>query len=330
MWSEKIHEDPDVYMVKVPYPWGTGRVTNVYIICGEDDCLLVDTGSPDERAWHVLEHALDELGVFEKPISVFLTHLHRDHAGLAEPLMKRNARVYVGKREHECMVRQSAPGFFDEHERATLVAEGIDGPLLEMLSHTGSYAVELLDLDPDCLVAPGDVLQAAGLEFEVVRASGHTPGHLMLFEPSSRLLFSGDHLLFDLSPSLESRFAPPNALDIYFEDLFQIGDLAPDQLLFSHGELGGDAVKRAKWLVDHHRKRMNRLVDVTRGEPGLTGVEVIKRLPWNTHGRDWDEIPFLLKSAILECGFVTLNQVLYDERVARRVDDDGLRRYEVA
>lgn len=51
--------------------------------------------------------------------------------------------------------------------------------------------------DPDRLLKDGDLINAGGLEIEVIHTPGHTPGHLSFLFSDPRILFLGD---YDLTP----------------------------------------------------------------------------------------------------------------------------------
>lgn len=48
--------------------------------------------------------------------------------------------------------------------------------------------------DIDLILADGDMFDLGHLEFEIILTAGHTAGHIVLFEPHEKILFSGDTL----------------------------------------------------------------------------------------------------------------------------------------
>ena len=49
---------------------------------------------------------------------------------------------------------------------------------------------------------PGAVLEAGGRRLTCLPAPGHTPGQLCFWDESDGILFTGDHVLFDISPNI--------------------------------------------------------------------------------------------------------------------------------
>jgi glyoxylase-like metal-dependent hydrolase (beta-lactamase superfamily II) len=123
--------------------------------------VIVDPGDEPER----LLEAADSLGV--KLEAILLTHCHFDHIGAVAPVARATgAPVYCPAIEQPLLadvMRWVPPGF---------------GPF-------ESY-------EPDHLLAGGERLSLAGMDFEVLFTPGHSPGHLTYALAGS--LLSGDVL----------------------------------------------------------------------------------------------------------------------------------------
>jgi hydroxyacylglutathione hydrolase len=154
-----------------------------YLVLGER-VVIVDTGPPDRgRRGDVVRRALAEAGRSAEDVSLILvTHAHPDHAGNADAL-----RAWTG-----------APLAADPNERSCFAGEarcgttptGLAGRLflLTPLPHQR--------FDPfaaDVWVGPDFDLRAFGVDAQVHRCGGHTPGSLAVHVP-----FTGDLLLADL------------------------------------------------------------------------------------------------------------------------------------
>lgn len=162
------------------------------------------------------------------------THWHSDHVGGNALLQARGAAIAAGAPEAEAIGRRD-PG--------CCAAEYLDQPV-------APYTVDV-PLDD------GEVLRLGEADWEVVRAPGHTPGHLALWQPEERLLVVGDALSdYDVgwvNLALDGPEAPATAL----ASLKRLADLGPRVLLPSHGPVPADpgvalaaALRRAQRLVD--------------------------------------------------------------------------------
>jgi glyoxylase-like metal-dependent hydrolase (beta-lactamase superfamily II) len=133
--------------------------TNCWMAATEDgeEAVVVDPGFAPARIHALLEAA------GRRAVAVLLTHAHIDHAGEAGAFAGDNP-VYIHPAD---AIAFSDPAAWNP---------GFPNPL-----------VEAKDLR---LVDDGDVLELAGMRFEVQHRPGHTPGHCC-FRTDARL-FSGD------------------------------------------------------------------------------------------------------------------------------------------
>ncbi len=134
------------------YPIGAYQ-TNCYLVSGQEgECILIDPGYEAEN----LLARMEKLGM--KLVAIFLTHGHFDHVGAVKELAEQTGcRVYL--HPAECTMPQSLTA--------------------GELYYTHTYG-------------DGDVIEEAGLQFEVLHTPGHTPGSVCL--RCGQLLFSGDTL----------------------------------------------------------------------------------------------------------------------------------------
>jgi len=126
---------------------------------------LVDPGGEPER----LIEAAAEHGV--KLTKILVTHGHIDHAGAVADLAERlDLPVEGPAREDRFWIDQ-------------LAQQGA------RFGFTGARPFE-----PDRWLADGDTVTLGDLELQVRHCPGHTPGHVIFFQPESRLALVGDVL----------------------------------------------------------------------------------------------------------------------------------------
>ena len=129
------------------------------------DAALIDPGGDIP----VLEQAIRERGVTLK--AIWLTHAHIDHAGATGTLARTHHLPIVGPH----------PG--DQF--------WIDG-LPKQSQMFGFPPAE--PFKPTQWLKEGDVVQIGQCKLQVLHCPGHTPGHVVFFEPSTRHAFVGDVL----------------------------------------------------------------------------------------------------------------------------------------
>jgi glyoxylase-like metal-dependent hydrolase (beta-lactamase superfamily II) len=134
---------------------------NVYLI---DRSILVDAGMDGVSIISQLKEL--RLSVLKM---IILTHCHYDHSAAAGEVAETTGAKIAIHRDDALLLnntRSSAASLF-----------GVNAPLFE----------------PDILLEGGEVLGG----FRVMHTPGHTPGGLCLYDPVSKVLFSGDTVFQD-------------------------------------------------------------------------------------------------------------------------------------
>jgi hydroxyacylglutathione hydrolase len=102
---------------------------------------------------------------------VLVTHGHLDHCGMAAEFARRHGVPIEGPHE--------ADRFW------------ID----QLATQGAKYGFgQCSGFVPDRWLAQGDTVHVGDLEFEVAHCPGHTPGHVVFFQPQARLAIVGDVL----------------------------------------------------------------------------------------------------------------------------------------
>ena len=323
----QVHSAPDVFCIHVPFENISTTATNCYVIKDGVHAAVVDTGAPTDNAALVLSRALDELGVDRKHAKWFLTHFHMDHAGLVDRVVPTGAALFVGATEcGEARVRRT--GAFLDSVRRVYLQQGV---ALHDASTAARLAAESELFDSSRLrtafVRDGDEIAVGRYRLRVVATPGHTPGHLSLFEPKSRILFGGDHALFVISPSIALFPRGGDGLQAYLDSLKKVQDLHIDALYHSHGPLRDDFEERIDWLGRHHLERLEEARGIIASAPDMTGYDIIRSISWNVPHERWEDISFMQRWCIVTEGIVYLKHLESRGLIAALPDGDGLRRY---
>lgn len=323
----KVHTNPDVFEIKVPFLNVSTSATNCYVVKDGDDVLVVDTGAPSDEGRVLLDAALTELEVDRSRAKYFLTHLHLDHAGLVDDIVPAGATLYLSEVDF-LGARASREAAHYDWAHNTFRRAGLSA---HEVSSFARFALEPPLFSADRLhvvfVHEDDEISVGRFNFRVVETPGHTPGHLALFEPESRILFGGDHVLFVISPGIALFPDGSDGLQVYRDSLKKVQALDCTYLLVSHGEPRHDLAERIGWLDQHHGERLDETVLIIADEPGLSGEAVIKRIRWNVQGKAWDDVAFAQRWCIVSQGIVILNHLVDCGRIRRVLTDEGVYLY---
>jgi glyoxylase-like metal-dependent hydrolase (beta-lactamase superfamily II) len=197
---------PALHQLVLPTPWQVGPV-QVYLVDAEPR-TLIDTGVRSAASRAALEAGLDALGYgLEDVRRIVLTHWHGDHLGQAETLRRAGGDVEVWTHVDEAPWCEH---FSKERDLAIEDTEALfreAGVPEEILAAQTAQRRKWLDEDPLCertrvdhVLREGDRIAFKDFALEVIQAPGHTEGHLLLHEPASGVLLTGDHLMGDAVP----------------------------------------------------------------------------------------------------------------------------------
>jgi glyoxylase-like metal-dependent hydrolase (beta-lactamase superfamily II) len=279
-----------VHRIPLAMPQDGLRAVNVFAIETDGGLVLVDGGWRVGAALGQLRDALAQIGRRpEEIVDVLVTHVHRDHYTLATALRREyGARISLGRHER--------PGL----EAVRELGSNVPASSLRELRRSGAPALadavaamtilepfEPTDWElPDYWLEPG-ILDLGGRRLEVVETPGHTKGHIVLHDLDGELLFSGDHVLPTITPSIGFELGEWELpLGRYLASLEMLLD-RPDGLLApAHGHHGVAVHHRVRELLDHHaqRLRQTRTVLVEAGRP-LAAASVAEGLPWTRRER---------------------------------------------
>ena len=331
----RVHEIlKDIYRIPVRLPDSPLKELNSYLIRDPVCSLLIDTGFRHPACREALLAGLDELGVAPGTFDIVLTHCHADHSGLASEIIGDKRRVMVSFIDR--MRLENLAALNDNRGREKWVWTKERDTLAGMPS-------EIVDgsetLNPAIVFAPpigaryatigdGETLRAGGYELRCIPTPGHSPGHMCLWDERIGLMFTGDHVLFDITPNITAWTGVEDSLGDYLDSLRMIREYPVKTALPGH-RTTGDFHARIEELLKHHDVRLAEVEKITRNEPGLTTYEIAGRMRWKIRAVNWDEFPVTQKFfAVGECQ-AHLDYLRLRGRMRLECDDRVYRYYRV-
>lgn len=144
--------------------------TNCYVVHQEDSdqCVVIDPGDEAQKIADYLRR---------KELSckgILLTHGHFDHiTGVAELVAMTGAKTYAY-----------------EEEKDLMADPGMNG------SANFSFGKEVA-IEPEVLLRDKQILEIAGLRFQIIHTPGHTKGGCCFYSEEDKALFCGDTLFME-------------------------------------------------------------------------------------------------------------------------------------
>lgn len=321
---EEILEN--IYRIQVPLPGNPLRELNSYLIRDEKRGLLIDTGFNQEECRRALFDGLAQLGVDRDRLDVMGTHLHYDHIGLVNHVIGPDGCVFVGEKDYKWIIPAYFREYWDGMDRRFEI-EGFPKAGLEELVRTNPARV----LGPELggsryrTLRGGDRLIRGGHTLEVVEAPGHTPGQLCLWLEKERVMFTADHILFDITPNIAMWPEMEDALGSYLDSLRRFDAYDVALALPGHRE-SGDYHGRIQELLDHHKGRIAECLSVVRGRPGGTAYEIAGHMTWKIKAKNWQSFP-LNQQWFAVCEGLSHLDYLRKRGKVERVSVGGIHRY---
>lgn len=313
---------PGVHRIPLQIP-DVLRAINVYAVEDGDGVVLIDSGWDLGPTRDELAEGLKQIGFGLTDIRRFVvTHFHRDHYTLGVRLRREfGIPLALGRGEGPSLeVAHSGRERPYTTQLTTLRGHGgaaVAASVADLL--TEEFLDPAIWEDPDEWVEDGAVIALQNRTLRAIHTPGHTQGHLVLHDPAAGLLFSGDHILRHITPSIGFEPAPGQAvLEDYLRSLRAVRTLPDAQLLPAHGPVGASVHSRVDELLAHHDARLAATADAV-AMGATTAHDVAQLLTWTRH--DWhfaDLKPFHQMLAVIE----TLAHLVYlVDRGEMRMDE---------
>ena len=287
--TEQVYQHPNIFRIFVPLPNNPLKNLNSYVICSEGESLVIDTGFNRPECKEALTAGLEELHIDLKHTRLFLTHLHGDHTGLTEYFTGKGITAYMHQIDYDYL-RNNLSGSNWPRMEQKFSDEGF--PFEEMQKQKSGNQARLYsphELFPVKTVTDGDLLTVGKVTLRCIHTPGHTPGHVCLYIEDEKILFSGDHVLFDITPNISIWNDVPASLADYMESLRKMHTLEVAHTFPGHREFAGDFHQRIDTLIAHHFERLQEILSAVAAHPNCSAYKTAGRITWSARGRAWED-----------------------------------------
>ena len=309
---------PDLYCTKIDLPPENPlKNVNSYIIVGDKRNLIIDTAFNHPLCLEQMKKNLNELKIDMNRTDIFITHLHADHSGLASQIASDNSRIYASAADKGILALiLTSPEVFWKPRELLYMKEGYP---TEELTRTRinnparKYASKKrMNIS---IVEDGMHLIYGNYKLKCISTPGHTPGHMCLYDEDNQILFTGDHLLYDITPNITAWETLPNSLSCYLQSLNKISGLKVNTALTGHRSNTGNFYDRICELQKHHAERLNDIKQIIAKYPGINGYEIASHMKWSIRVKSWDDFPpgqrwFAVGEAIAHLNYLVDNNMV--------------------
>jgi len=300
---------PGIYQLKIPLPSKEiflGYV-NVYLAQGNNGYLLVDTGWDTEEAFNSLKKQLAEIGINFKDISqIVATHIHPDHCGLTGKLKQLSpAKIALHYLEKDFIESR----YINMDELLSQIAEWLhtngvpNEELIKLQTASLGMAKFVTPALPDVTLYGGEIISTGVFNFRVLWTPGHSPGHISLYEPTKKVLISGDYILPKITPNIGLHpQSGTNPLGDYIKSLNTTKKLDVNLILPGHENPFTGLQPRIEELIRHHQQRNSEILETLKAT-AKTAYQISTEITWGSdiNGVGWDNLaPWDRRLAILE------------------------------
>jgi len=264
---------------------GFSNIVSLYLFTIKDKLVLIDAGYSLKYWKNAFYKALNELQINLGDIEYcIITHEHADHTGLVSELKRANPDVkicmhHIAHKLAKLREDLNKNTNLEENlkERAELfISYGFPKEEVNLLFQRFSRMMRFEYIKPDILLNNDD--RIVDNELQIVHSPGHSVGHICIYYQKRGILFSGDHILSNITPHLGTLAIPgasefnkannfKNILEHYLRSLDRIDELNSKIILPGHEQIIYNPHERITQIKNHHQNRLFEISKIIENNP---------------------------------------------------------------
>jgi glyoxylase-like metal-dependent hydrolase (beta-lactamase superfamily II) len=281
-----------LYRIPLCMPNDGLRAVNVFALETPNGLSLIDGGWATATADAELRDALAQIGKAPEDITdVFVTHIHMDHYTFGVRLREKyGTRVHLGAGEQAGLIEVNEIVNNVPIESLVQLRRAGDPDLADRIDQM--MRPTPFDRDdwqmPDVWLKPGPI-DVPGWSLEAVFTPGHTKGHMVFHDRERQVMFTGDHVLPTITPSIGFELGAWDLpLGHYLDSLALLLDRDDAHMMPAHGSPTDSVHARVRELLAHHDTRFSAILAAFSRLGGSgTGAQVADQLLWTRRETPW-------------------------------------------
>ncbi len=321
---------PGIYQFKLPLVNNPANYVNIYLLEDNDGWLLIDSGWDDQKLLDDLHKQLNSIGLTLGDINrVIYTHIHPDHYGLAGKLKQLfGITIEVHQYGEDPINRRyfGRQSYIEELGEWHIQNGGTREHYDAVIDMSTDYTDHVEPVLPDHLFLDGDVISTKSFDLTVIWTPGHDHDHVCFYEPTRRVLFSGDHILPDTITHIGLHTdVNHNQLNDYVNSLRAINQLDIDIILPGHESMFRNSDERIGQLLAYHERILNQ-INHTVSNKSATAYDIAANIDWSDNSFNWEGLPPLVQAGLTTKTLAYLKTLVMVNKV-QRVDKNGINVY---
>lgn len=257
-----------VLWLRMPLPFALNHI-NLWLLRDEGGWVIADTGIDSKTSRALWRNVFADSMGGEPATHVIVTHLHPDHVGCADWLVKQfDVDLWMTRNEYllcRTLIGDTGSEAPSEGVRFYRAAGFSDAQIAVYRENFGMFGKFVRGMPQAYTrMQDGDRLHFAGHEWQVIVGRGHSPEHACLYDAGRNLLISGDQVLPTISPNISVWPTEPraNPLQDFFESIDALEARLPEDVLVlpAHGKPFRGVHRRLEELRREHADKLDTLL----------------------------------------------------------------------
>jgi glyoxylase-like metal-dependent hydrolase (beta-lactamase superfamily II) len=283
----------NLYSIAVHLPQSPLKNLNSYVLKGQKRNLLIDTGFNRPECLESLRAGLTELKLDMERTDILVTHCHADHCGLVPEIASARSLIYMNGADKALVDQYAGQGdeYWEKLDQR-YISEGFPAQEMALARRLNPAKLFIPSRSfPSQAIKDGDKIVLDDFVLTCLSTPGHTPGHMCLYEERAGIMFTGDHILFDITPNITIWESLPDSLASYLDSLGKIRNYRVSLPLAAHRESRGGLEQRVDQLLAHHQARLQDCLNIIRAGGKMNAYQAASKMKWNITARDWNDFP---------------------------------------
>ncbi|MGI5932079.1 MAG: MBL fold metallo-hydrolase [Eubacterium sp.] len=267
--AECVGKTPVIERIRYEEP--DGRIGNCYLVVSGAEAGIIGLPLHERATRAEIQRRLDAWAVDPSRLKLLFTHAHEGRLTRIPSFLPEKCPVYIGAQDLPNLTGTSSRRFL----ACLYLREGFPPEqvrVYEQILQIQEEVQQNLNYQP---VQNGAEIPIGEVTLRGIHTPGHTRGHICYLLPEEGLLFTGDMLQYDGTPSVELWPEGGSAVEKMLDSLDYMKELMVKRALPGHGDLTGEYRGRIQTIWNQYYLMILQLYQTVNRSPGLSAYELL-------------------------------------------------------